>query len=541
MSEISSKQIYAAVARQMAANVTEAAARDGGTALERMRGLRDAVGPDPINDHALALVATGQASRADVAAELNRLERFDTLTRAQQQRRDALLAELAELERVQRDADIAKIRSVMESGAGSVERGTPVNPHDGYDKDSHTAPRSTEYMRRVPDPWAERSEPVTGSPAERARAMRDLALAAVEKTPDAKDSGRDRIVRALDEQHGEPMTKIARWARATSDPAYARAWSKIAVDPVGGHRGFTDVELRAFQAVQMEARAMSLTDSAGGYLVPFQLDPTVLLTNDGDTGVMRQICRTVIATGDTWSGISSAGITAEEYAEAAEVGDHSPTLAQPSIQVHRSSAFVPISIEAIEDEANVAQEVAKMLADALFRLDEEKFTTGTGSGEPWGVVTALTGTGSEVNQTGSTLDAADWIAVQNALPPRFQANASWITHLVSMNVARATPIATGLDSPMLKEGAPPTILGKPVYENDYMDSSVTGSASDYLTVYGDFSNMVIADRVGMTIEFIPHLVGSNRRPTGQRGWFAYRRRGADVVVDNAFRMLDKSA
>ena len=42
-------------------------------------------------------------------------------------------------------------------------------------------------------------------------------------------------------------------------------------------------------------------------------------------------------------------------------------------------------------------------------------------------------------------------------------------------------------------------------------------------------NYVIADRVGMSIEFIPHLFGGNRRPTGQRGWYAYYRVGANVV------------
>lgn len=42
----------------------------------------------------------------------------------------------------------------------------------------------------------------------------------------------------------------------------------------------------------------------------------------------------------------------------------------------------------------------------------------------------------------------------------------------------------------------------------------------------------------MTVEFLPHLVGANNRPTGQRGWYAYFRVGADSVNDGAFRMLN---
>jgi predicted phage gp36 major capsid-like protein len=49
---------------------------------------------------------------------------------------------------------------------------------------------------------------------------------------------------------------------------------------------------------------------------------------------------------------------------------------------------------------------------------------------------------------------------------------------------------------------------------------------------------VIADRIGTTVEFVPHLFGSNRRPTNQRGWLAYVRHGAAVVNSGAFRLLN---
>lgn len=54
---------------------------------------------------------------------------------------------------------------------------------------------------------------------------------------------------------------------------------------------------------------------------------------------------------------------------------------------------------------------------------------------------------------------------------------------------------------------------------------------------GDFSRFVIIDRIGLTIELIPHIVGTNHRPTGQRGLFAYWRVGSKVVDAGAFRAL----
>jgi predicted phage gp36 major capsid-like protein len=60
-------------------------------------------------------------------------------------------------------------------------------------------------------------------------------------------------------------------------------------------------------------------------------------------------------------------------------------------------------------------------------------------------------------------------------------------------------------------------------------------------VVGDFSNFVIAQRAGMTVELVPHLFGvTNGRPLGARGWFAYARHGFDSVNDAAFRLLQNT-
>jgi HK97 family phage major capsid protein len=64
----------------------------------------------------------------------------------------------------------------------------------------------------------------------------------------------------------------------------------------------------------------------------------------------------------------------------------------------------------------------------------------------------------------------------------------------------------------------------------------TTDTSGYAVV-GDFSNYVIARRGGMAVELVPNLVGTNHRPTGQRGWFAYARIGGGSVNDLGFRLL----
>jgi HK97 family phage major capsid protein len=91
----------------------------------------------------------------------------------------------------------------------------------------------------------------------------------------------------------------------------------------------------------------------------------------------------------------------------------------------------------------------------------------------------------------------------------------------------------------LREERLPRLLNRPVLEAEDMDGVINAAQNNYIAIIGDFGQgYVIADRVGTTVELIPHLFGTNRRPTGQRGWYAHVRHGAAVVDAGAFRMLN---
>jgi HK97 family phage major capsid protein len=66
-------------------------------------------------------------------------------------------------------------------------------------------------------------------------------------------------------------------------------------------------------------------------------------------------------------------------------------------------------------------------------------------------------------------------------------------------------------------------------------TTTTGSK---IMVVGDFTNFLVLDRIGMQVELVPHLVGANHRPTGQRGLYAFWRNTSGVLVPNAFRYLE---
>lgn len=343
------------------------------------------------------------------------------------------------------------------------------------------------------------------------------------------------------------QTWTQRYAAAAGSEAYERAFAKLLANPERGHLTWTTDEAdayRAVTAVQAEQRAMGLTDNVGGYMVPLTLDPAIQLTSAGSVNPLRQLARVVQTATDTWQGVTSAGVTAEWTAEAAEVADASPTLGSPAIPVHKGDAFVPFSFEIEGDAVNFLSELSKLLLDGAEQLSATAYTTGTGSGQPKGLITALVAAAGSVPLitpgTPETLLAGDVYAVQNALPPRFQPGAQWASHLGVINTLRQFETSNGaLKFPSLQD-TPPTLLGRPMNEISNLDGTLNPAATEnnYPLVYGDFARgMVIVDRIGSTIELVPHLFGANRRPTGQRGALLWFRTGSDVVIPNAFRLL----
>lgn len=477
----------------------------------------------------------------DIQAELERLGEKEDLTAEDDQNFDELTREFAEVDghrrQLERTAALQRVRSATKStergpAAVKIEGGTPHSSRDGYDIDPILHPDSVEDCR-FRNPWDLSEVRTFGqSKGQISREMRARALSAVTKMGGASDRVRAAATDII-EKWDDGDARIARHCLATSSPEYLRAWSKVAAGK--GHM-ITPDEQRALE------RAMSLTDSAGGYLVPFQLDPTVIITANGSRNQIRQVARQVVATGDVWNGVSSGAVSWSWDAEGTQVSDDTTTFAQPTVPIHKAAGFVPISIEALEDEANVTQEVARLLAFGRDTLEAAAFTTGSGSGQPTGIVTALAGGSSEVAPTtAETFAAADIYKLDNALPARYRAGASWLANRAIYNLVRQFDTGGGAQMwERIGSDVPPELLGRPALEAEDMDGTfdATATANNYLLVYGDFSNYVIADRVGMTVEFIPHLVGANQRPTGQRGWYAYYRVGADSVNDAAFRMLN---
>jgi predicted phage gp36 major capsid-like protein len=257
-------------------------------------------------------------------------------------------------------------------------------------------------------------------------ALRDSALRVIEQSSRGgllPDHAAQRTTALVDSGPAPNRRLAARWAIAAGDPEYREAFAALLADPARGHLLWTPAQAEAYRraaAVHSELRAMSVgLDAAGGFMVPLTLDPTILLTSDGSINPLRRISRVVQTATDSWTGITSAGATAEWKAEAAQVADGSPTVDDTPIPVHFGDSFVPYSSEVGMDAVNFLDELTRVLLAAADQLQATGYTTGTGTGQPKGIITALAGTASEINGSGTeALLAADAYTLQNALPPR---------------------------------------------------------------------------------------------------------------------------
>jgi HK97 family phage major capsid protein len=341
---------------------------------------------------------------------------------------------------------------------------------------------------------------------------------------------------------------VARRMLITESPEYRSAFMRLLIEP---HPLLTEAEVQAVRAFQHleathEARAMGeVTPSAGGVGVPTLIDPSILLTAGAEAAPLLQAARVVPVTTNVWKGVTSAGVSFVFQTEAATVTDGSPTLAQPSVTVHMARAFVPYSIEVGQDYPGFAAEMQRLLEQGWVDALAAKTITGTGTGEPWGLLTRLDATtASEIRATtAGTLDATQVFKVWNALPERFRSRARWLMSVSEESQIRsfgAGPNPSAYFTVDLTQDGISRINGRPNMVTDYMPaySSTTGTTNHMIV--GDMSNYLIAMRQGLTVEPVPLVFATGGFPTGQRGFFAWGRFGADAVNTSGFRLLNQT-
>lgn len=339
-------------------------------------------------------------------------------------------------------------------------------------------------------------------------------------------------------RRAEENPQFARHVLLTGGEEYRQAFRAYLQNPMGNeHR----------------LRAIQLANASGGYLLPYVLDPTIVLTNNASANPFRRVSRVVQTTSNAWQGVNSAGVNAALVAEGATAADAAPSdFAQIQVAPKKFAAWVLATYEAADD-TNFGEQLPGLFADAKDRIESQYFATGSGTNAPLGIAAAL-GTGSRVAPTttgtafNGTAAIPDVYNLQAALPPRFRqsARAAWLGNIVQLNKVRALDqYGGGAFWANLTSNTPASLLGQPIYEASDFSSTTTGTSAASGTasitlMYGDWNQFIIADRVGVSMLYDPMIKGTGsaaQLPAGEAGWYMFWRTGSTTGTTAGFRYL----
>lgn len=331
----------------------------------------------------------------------------------------------------------------------------------------------------------------------------------------------------------ENITGVARHVLLTGSDAYRSAFDEYLRSQ--GHPNYTAEEAAAVRA------SLSLTSANGGYTLPFLLDPTLIHTGAATKNPIRRLARVETGTQNVWHGVTAGAVTTYWVAENTAMTDGSPTFGGPAVAAAKLTAYVTASYEVFED-SNLQAQLPGLIGEAFDYAEGTAFVTGSGSGAPKGIVTAISATaGSTVTATTrgafTTASAVDVFALLNAVAPRFEDSATWVANKATFNTIKQ--MSTGSQGSYFwsdfnaGQGAP--LLGSPIAASSDMSAATTSGT--VLIVLGDFSRFLVYDRIGTQVEFVQNVVDGSGLPLGSRGLIAHKRVGSDCLDLNAFRFL----
>ena len=263
--------------------------------------------------------------------------------------------------------------------------------------------------------------------------------------------------------------------------------------PGGAMFHLSDNERFAFSQVADRAGR-----AGGGHVhdrrrVPAPADPgrPDHLVECSSSNPFRGRARIVQTTSNQWRGVVSAGANAAWLAESGVAADATPTLTALDISVYKEALWMTASFEEIGD-TRLSANVPALIADARDRIEATAFAVGTGTTQPWGVVS----THATSDASTGALALAKVFGLHAALPPRFRlggADPVWLANVANMDVLRQVALFAGSTQSLVDDSGPAArMLGNPFLEASAMSAVNTAGAKNL--AYVDMKSYVIADR-----------------------------------------------
>jgi HK97 family phage major capsid protein len=343
-------------------------------------------------------------------------------------------------------------------------------------------------------------------------------------TTDALDASVNDAADRLVRKDKSPMAALhAKWLRGGDNALNAGDWATI------------------------RATMSTTTGSEGGYTVATEIAKIVADALKAYGGVRDVATVMQTAQGNPMSFSTSDGTseTGEQVDENAEASDDDIDFGTVPVNCYKySSKVVPAPIELLQDSSvDIEAFINQRLVNRLGRITNTRFTTGSGTSQPKGVVTAAAAGKVGASGQTTTVIVDDLIDLEHSVDPAYRklGKCSFMMHDATFKAVKKLKDSTG--RPIffpgyqgLGEAAPDTILGYPVTINQDM-AVMAASAKSIL--FGDFTFYYVRDALSMQMH---RFTDSAYAKKGQVGFLMFARCGGNLVdVGGAIKYYQNAA
>ncbi len=372
-------------------------------------------------------------------------------------------------------------------------------------------------------------------------------------------------VGAIDDQikrHDAALAKIAENALDGNVQAFADDFVKTP----GAHKG-DNKALRAFltggvramtpeditvqqqrQTPDIRAAMSTTTSGEGGYTVATeyyrQLTEAMKLT-----GGIRAVASTLQTSTGAQMNFPAADATSEVgeiVGQNAAVTAGDTTFSNLTMDVYKySSKKIALPFELIQDSMfDIEGYIQALLATRIGRITGQHFTTGTGTGQPKGLIVAATVGKTAATGGATTVSYDDLVDLEHSVDPVYRAGLavgymmhdSTVKALRKLKDTQGRPIFVPGYEQGNPGGAPDRLLGRPIYINQDVESMAANAVS---IAFGDFSKYLIREVMDLTLF---RMADSGFLLNGQIGFVAFNRQGGNLIdVGGAVKTFKNSA
>lgn len=306
-------------------------------------------------------------------------------------------------------------------------------------------------------------------------------------------------------------------------------------------------ELSADEATFIRNTMSTTTGSQGGYTVPSQVSSDYVDTMKDYGGMRRVADRIVTSDGrdlsyPTTDGTAEVGEIVAQNTQAATADPSFGTVSLNTVKFGSKTITVPI--ELLQDTAiDIVGLVNKRIRDRIGRIQNQKFSTGTGTGEPTGLtVAASVGKTGTTGQT-TTIIYDDLVDLIDSLDIAYQAEGE-LSFMFGQTLRRTIrkikdtagrPIWTPSYEGGMTQGTPDLLLGYPVNINNDMPTPAANAKS---LSFGQHKKYLIRDAMELTIF---RFEDSAFITKGQVGFLAWTRAGGNLIDTSGVKLYQHSA